>query len=79
MDNRLSNLYSLLAKQQTKVKISELAARFHVSTRTIYNDIDKLNELLETVEAAEIMIEKGHIQYECETPVDIEKILFKNN
>lgn len=79
MDNRLSNLYSLLAKQETKVKISELAARFHVSTRTIYNDIDKLNELLETVEAAEIMIEKGHIQYECETPVDIEKILFKNN
>ncbi|MGG5329972.1 BglG family transcription antiterminator [Enterococcus sp. AZ163] len=79
MDNRLSNLYSLLAKQQARFQISELAAHFHVSTRTIYNDIDKLNELLETVGATEIVIEKGRIQYKCEAPIDIEKILFKNN
>lgn len=79
MDNRLSNLYSLLTKQQERVQISELAARFHVSTRTIYNDIDKLNELLKTVHASEIIIEKGRIQYESTKLIDIEKILFRNN
>lgn len=79
MDNRLSNLYSLLTKQQERVQISELAARFHVSTRTIYNDIDKLNELLKTVQASEIIIEKGRIQYESTKLIDIEKILFRNN
>ncbi|MBO1305780.1 transcription antiterminator [Enterococcus sp. 669A] len=79
MDNRLPNLYSLLAKQTSSFQISELAARFQVSTRTIYNDIDKLNELLKTVDATEIMIEKGHILYVNETPVDIEKILFKDS
>lgn len=79
MDNRLSNLYSLLTKQHERVQISELAARFHVSTRTIYNDIDKLNELLKTVQASEIIIEKGRIQYESTKLIDIEKILFRNN
>lgn len=79
MDNRLSNLYSLLTKQQARFQISELAARFHVSTRTIYNDIDKLNELLKTVHASEIIIKKGRIQYESTELIDIEKILFQNN
>lgn len=79
MDNRLSNLYMLLAKQEKTVEISQLAKRFQVSTRTIYNDINKLNELLIAAAQEEIIIEKARVYYDVIHPVPIESLLFKNS
>ncbi|MGG5372663.1 BglG family transcription antiterminator [Enterococcus sp. AZ196] len=79
MDNRLSNLYTLLAKQGKPIEISQMARRFQVSTRTIYNDINKLNELLETISSEKITIEKAQVCYRASVPVDMEKLLLKNN
>lgn len=79
MDNRLSNLYTLLAKQGKIVEINQLAKRFHVSTRTIYNDINKLNETLSSVSEKTIIIDKARIEYSVDSPVDIEKLLLNNS
>lgn len=79
MDNRLSNLYTLLAKQGKIVEINQLAKRFHVSTRTIYNDINKLNETLSSVSEKTIIIDKARVEYSVDSPVDIEKLLLNNS
>lgn len=79
MDNRLSNLYTLLAKQGKTVEINQLAKRFHVSTRTIYNDINKLNETLSSVSEKTIIIDKARVEYSVDSPVDIEKLLLNNS
>lgn len=79
MDNRLSNLYTLLAKQGKTVGINQLAKRFHVSTRTIYNDINKLNETLSSVSEKTIIIDKARVEYSVDSPVDIEKLLLNNS
>ena len=79
MDNRLSNLYSLLAKQGKTFEIPYLAKRFQVSTRTIYNDIKKLNETLMAASEEIIAIEKGRVYYSVDNPVEIEKLLLKNS
>ncbi|SES75305.1 Transcriptional antiterminator [Enterococcus malodoratus] len=79
MDNRLSNLYTLLAKQGKIVEINQLAKRFHVSTRTIYNDINKLNETLSSISEKTIIIDKARVEYSVDSPVDIEKLLLNNS
>lgn len=79
MDNRLSNLYSLLAKQGKTFEINQLAKRFQVSTRTIYNDINKLNETLAAAGQEIIVIEKARVYYNVENPAAIEKLLLKNS
>ncbi|OTO72567.1 MULTISPECIES: BglG family transcription antiterminator [unclassified Enterococcus] len=79
MDNRLSNLYTLLAKKGTEVEITQLAERFQVSTRTIYNDINKLNETLAADSQELIVIDKGRVYATVESPVAIEKLLLLNS
>lgn len=79
MDNRLSNLYSLLAKQGKTFEINQLAKRFQVSTRTIYNDINKLNETLAAAGQEIVVIEKARVYYNVENPAAIEKLLLKNS
>lgn len=79
MDNRLSNLYTLLAKQGTPFEINQLAKRFQVSTRTIYSDINKLNEILTAAFQEIIIIEKARVYYSFDNPIDIEKLLLQNS
>lgn len=79
MDNRLSNLYTLLAKQGKIFEINQLAKRFDVSTRTIYNDINKLNETLSAISEKTIIIDKARVEYNIDNPVDIKKLLLNNS
>lgn len=63
MDSRLPTLFLLICKEQQEHDIKKLAEKMSVSTRTIYNDIKKLNELLIADNHEEIKIEKGKILY----------------
>lgn len=47
MENRLPNIFLLVCQNKREFTVRELAQQFSVSTRTIYNDIKKLNEMLE--------------------------------
>ncbi|MEG0255544.1 BglG family transcription antiterminator [Vagococcus sp.] len=63
MDSRLPTLFLLICKEQQEHDIKNLAEKMSVSTRTIYNDIKKLNELLIADHHEEIKIDKGNILY----------------
>jgi len=78
MNNRLSHLYHLLASNQQSFKISDLASRFNVSTRTVYNDLAKLNEIVSLATGQEITVQQGIIAPLQETNVDIDKLLLND-
>lgn len=64
MESRLPKLFLLICKENTYPTIQELATLFSVSTRTIYNDIKKLDEILTSNELPCIQVEKGVIAYQ---------------
>ena len=52
----------MLLKQNSIFSIKEIAVEFSVSTRTIYNELDKANDWLKTKKLPEIQIIRGKVQ-----------------
>lgn len=75
MDSRRPELFLLICQQNNRYEIKVLAEKFQVSTRTIYNDIKKLNELLLAEGYEEIKIEKSIIFYEKMIPLSFERLI----
>lgn len=75
MERRLPQLFLLICHQNMNYEIKELAELFSVSTRTIYNDIKKINELLLAKNHSEIKIEKGSVFNEKNIPISFEKLI----
>ena len=75
MRNRLSSLFHTLVGKQKNFTVADLASEFQVSSRTIYNDIAKLNELLGSQSNPVIKMEKGQIFIEKKIPLEISRRL----
>ena len=75
MKNRLSTLFHMLMEKQKTFTVLDLANEFQVSSRTIYNDIAKLNELLGSQASPVIKMEKGQVFIEEKVPIEISRRL----
>lgn len=75
MNSRLSKCFFQVCKAGKKTTIQELADLFHVSLRTIYSDIKKLNELLVTANYPYIQVKKGELYYPKKLSIHFEALL----
>ncbi|MBE7717916.1 BglG family transcription antiterminator [Lacrimispora indolis] len=79
MDNRLSEIFRLVCQSKHEFTVRELAQQFSVSTRTVYSDIKKLNELLEASGHAEINADKGKMFYKSPLMIEFESLIHSNS
>lgn len=75
MENRLPNIFLLVCQNKREFTVRELAQQFSVSTRTIYNDIKKLNEMLEAAGYPVINADKGKLIYEEPLMIEFENLI----
>ena len=75
MNNRLNTLFEALCKRQEQPTVDDLARRLGVSTRTVYNDVDKLNSLLGSLKLEIIANNRGTLSYPCGLTTDFSKLL----
>ncbi|WP_367568557.1 transcription antiterminator [Lacrimispora sp.] len=75
MENRLPEIYRLVCQSSREFTVRELAQQFSVSTRTIYSDIKKLNELLEASGYSEINGDKGKLFYKSTLVIKFESLI----
>lgn len=78
MDNRLSNLYNTFVEKKSSFKINELAKEYDVSSRTVYSDITKLNELLEASSQELLVVENGTVFYPGVSDLNYDQLLINN-
>ncbi len=62
LNERTQKIINMLLKQNSIFSIKEIAVEFSVSTRTIYNELDKANDWLKTKKLPEIQIIRGKVQ-----------------
>jgi len=65
----------MLCKRQEQLTVDDLAYRLGVSTRTVYNDVDKLNTLLDSLNLEVITNNRGVLSYPCSLVTDFSKLL----
>lgn len=75
MDSRLSQIFTLICVKQKEMTIADIAEKYEVSHRTIYNDIKKLNELLQAANQPEITINKSILTFGSKINFEFEKLL----
>lgn len=75
MENRLPNIFLLVCQNKREFSVRELAQQLSVSTRTIYNDIKKLNEMLEAAGYPVINADKGKLFYEEPLMIEFENLI----
>lgn len=75
MENRLPEIFRLVCQSSREFTVRELAQQFSVSTRTIYSDIKKLNELLEASGYSEINGDKGKLFYKSPLVIKFESLI----
>uniref|UniRef100_UPI0006D222F2 HTH domain-containing protein n=1 Tax=Clostridium sp. NkU-1 TaxID=1095009 RepID=UPI0006D222F2 len=75
MDNRLLEIFRLVCQSNREFTVRELAQQFSVSSRTIYSDIKKLNELLEASGYPEINADKGKMFYKSPLMIEFKSLI----
>jgi mannitol operon transcriptional antiterminator len=75
MENRLPNIFLLVCQNKREFTVRELAQQMAVSTRTIYSDIKKLNEMLEAAGYPVINADKGKLIYEEPLIIEFEELI----
>ena len=55
LNERTQKIINMLLKQNSIFSIKEIAVEFSVSTRTIYNELDKANDWLKTKKLPEMV------------------------
>lgn len=75
MENRLLEIFRLVCQSSREFTVGELAQQFSVSSRTIYSDIKKLNELLEASGYPEINADKGKMFYAEPLMIEFESLI----
>jgi len=75
MENRLPNIFLLVCQNKREFTVRELAQQMAVSTRTIYSDIKKLNEMLEAAGYPVISADKGKLIYEEPLIIEFEELI----
>lgn len=75
MENRLPNIFLLVCQNKREFTVRELAQQMAVSTRTIYSDIKKLNEMLEAAGYPVIKADKGRLIYEEPLMIEFEELI----
>lgn len=75
MENRLLEIFRLVCQSNREFTVRELAQLFSVSSRTIYSDIKKLNELLEASGYPEINADKGKMFYTEPLMIEFESLI----
>ncbi len=75
MENRLPNIFLLVCQNKREFTVRELAQQFSVSTRTIYSDIKKLNEMLEAAGYPVINADKGKLFYDEPLMIEFENLI----
>ncbi|MTK10324.1 MAG: transcription antiterminator [Hungatella sp.] len=75
MENRLPKIFELVCQNKRELTVREFATQFGVSTRTVYSDVKKLNELLETGGYPMIQADKGKLHYAEPLTIEFESLL----
>ena len=75
MENRLPKIFELVCQNKRELTVREFATQFGVSTRTVYSDVKKLNELLETGGYPIIQADKGKLHYAEPLTIEFESLL----
>lgn len=75
MENRLPKIFELVCQNKRELTVREFATQFGVSTRTVYSDVKKLNELLETGGYPIIQADKGKLHYAELLTIEFESLL----
>ncbi|MEY8355424.1 BglG family transcription antiterminator [Lachnospiraceae bacterium 54-53] len=75
MENRLPKIFLLVCQSKREFTVKELAQQFSVSTRTVYSDIKKLNELLEASGYPEINADRGKMFYDEPLMIEFENLI----
>ena len=75
MENRLPEIFELVCQNKRELTVREFATKFGVSTRTVYSDVKKLNELLETGGYPIIQADKGRLHYAEPLTIEFESLL----
>lgn len=77
MGQRIARLFDLICKESQSHTVEKLAAHFSITARTIYNDIDRLNEWLIRSSFAPISIDKGTVIYSTVLTITFEDLVKK--
>ncbi|WP_028263800.1 BglG family transcription antiterminator [Atopobium fossor] len=64
MSVRVEQLYNLVCCAHISMHVSDFAARFGVSSRTIYNDVNRINTFLRAYNRTYIQNKRGILSYE---------------
>lgn len=75
MENRLSQMFHIICQSGNESTIQELSQQLSVSTRSIYNDIKKLNEFLEASGYTVIRADKGRVFYREILMIEFENLI----
>ena len=75
MGQRIARLFNLICKESQSHTVEKLSTHFSVTARTIYNDIDKLNDWLIRSSFAPITIEKGTVIYPTVLTIPFEDLV----
>ncbi|MDF2887295.1 MAG: transcriptional antiterminator, BglG, partial [Lacrimispora sp.] len=75
MENRLPKIFELVCQNKRELTVREFATQLGVSTRTVYSDVKKLNELLETGGYPIIQADKGKLHYAERLTIEFESLL----
>lgn len=75
MENRLPKIFELVCQNKRELTVREFSTQFGVSTRTVYSDVKKLNELLETGGYPIIQADKGKLHYAEPLTIEFESLL----
>ena len=74
LNERTQKMINMILMQSSIITIKEVAAELKVSTRTVYNELDKANDWIKEKELPQIQIIRGRIQPFTEK----EKVMFES-
>lgn len=62
LNERTQKVINMMSKRSSALSIKEMANELGVSTRTVYNELDRANDWLKTKELPCLQVVRGHVQ-----------------